>query len=192
MHFATPHPFRKHTSLPTISTKEEKEYKTKKEDKGSLKDVVSKALSVKVGNTSSSSTKCANESARPLRFSGRYGVFALGSSAYPNFCAYGKYLDTVLAELGGERVSRLGTGDELCGQEQSFNEWATQVFEQAAEVFCLTDDLDMNEVMKRATLKPLLWSKDNVRLEAKDSLGELKEANKVKRVEQGKREKNKS
>lgn len=118
------------------------------------------------------------------RFSGRFGVFALGSSAYPNFCAYGKFLDSVLAELGGERVTKLGVGDELCGQEQSFNEWATQVFGQACDVFCLTDDLDMNEVMKRATLKPLLWSKENVRLEEKEAV-ELKDQQKTKRVEQG-------
>ena len=143
-------------------------------------------------STPTTSTSANQSSGKPfLRFSGRYGVFALGSSAYPNFCAYGKYLDTVLAELGGERVSRLGTGDELCGQEQSFNEWATTVFEAAADVFCLTDDLDMSEVMKKATLKPLLWSKENVRLEAKEVPStndeQLKEQNKVKRIEQGKR-----
>lgn len=85
---------------------QEKESKTEKEDhvdKGSIDNVVTKTLQAKVGITSSStttsSTTSANESARPLRFSGRYGVFALGSSAYPNFCAYGKYLDTVLAEV---------------------------------------------------------------------------------------------
>ena len=89
-----------------------------------------------------------------------------------------------MAELGGERITRLGTGDELCGQEQSFNEWASQVFGQACEVFCLTDDLDMNEVMARATLKPLLWSKENVRLEEKETI-ELKDQQKVKRIEQG-------
>lgn len=95
-------------------------------------------------------------------------MFALGSSAYPNFCAFGRYLDTVLAELGGERITKLGTGDELCGQEQSFNEWATESFGQAADVFCLTDELDMGEVMKRATQKPMLWSKENVLLEEND------------------------
>lgn len=132
----------------------------------------------------------ANPSSRASsRFSGRFGVFALGSSAYPNFCAYGKYLDTVLAELGGERVSRLGIGDELCGQEQSFNDWATQIFGQACDVFCLTDELDMTEVMKRATLKPMLWSKENVRLEENATAAveteQLKETIKTKRVEQG-------
>ena len=132
-----------------------------------------------------SSCAKANQCRGPSRFSGRFGVFALGSSAYPNFCAYGKYLDIVLAELGGERVTRLGIGDELCGQEQSFNEWTTQVFGQACDVFCLTDDLDMNEVMKRAMLKPLLWSKESVRLEENVPTIELKEQQKTKRIEQG-------
>lgn len=172
-------------------TKESKETENKdaKGEKDSSTPVAQVSKAGPKASSCSTST-CANESARlPLRFSGRYGVFALGSSAYPNFCAYGKYLDTVLAELGGERVTRLGTGDELCGQEQSFNEWATQVFEQAADVFCLTDDLDMSEVMKKATLKPLLWSKENVRLEAsKDLLSTAdKDQNKVKRIEQGKK-----
>ena len=95
----------------------------------------------------------------------RFAVFALGSSAYPNFCAFGRYLDTVLGELGGERITKVGTGDELCGQEQSFNDWASNCFRQACDTFCLSDDIDMGEVLKKATIKPFLWSKDNVLLE---------------------------
>lgn len=94
----------------------------------------------------------------------RYAVFALGSSAYPNFCAFGRYIDTILADLGGERIMKVGTGDELCGQEQSFGEWSREVFEIACEVFCLSDDIS-HEIMKKATLKPLHWSEENVRLE---------------------------
>lgn len=97
----------------------------------------------------------------------RFAVFALGSSAYPNFCAFGRYLDTMLAELGGERITKLGTGDELCGQEQSFYEWSAEVFEQACEVFCLTDELDMGVVLRLAAQKPLQWCKENVLLECK-------------------------
>lgn len=58
----------------------------------------------------------------------RFAVFALGSSAYPNFCAYGKYIDNILDELGGERLMRMATGDEICGQEQAFRKWAPEVF----------------------------------------------------------------
>ncbi|XP_037052326.1 nitric oxide synthase isoform X2 [Bradysia coprophila] len=71
----------------------------------------------------------------------RFAVFALGSSAYPNFCAYGKYVDNVLGELGGERLTKVAYGDEMCGQEQAFRKWAPEVFKIACETFCLdTDD----------------------------------------------------
>lgn len=70
----------------------------------------------------------------------RFAVFALGSSAYPNFCAYGKYLDSVLAELGGERLAKISYGDEMCGQEQAFRIWAPSVFKIACETFCLDED----------------------------------------------------
>lgn len=55
-------------------------------------------------------------------------MFALGSSAYPNFCAFGKYVDNLLGELGGERLLKLAQGDEMCGQEQAFRKWAPVVF----------------------------------------------------------------
>lgn len=55
-------------------------------------------------------------------------MFALGSSAYPNFCAFGKYVDNLLSELGGERLLSLTCGDELAGQEQAFKQWAGEVF----------------------------------------------------------------
>ncbi|KPM03085.1 nitric oxide synthase-like protein 1, partial [Sarcoptes scabiei] len=67
--------------------------------------------------------------------------------------------------LRGERITKLGQGDELCGQEQSFSEWSAEVFEQACEVFCLTDELDMNTVVRLASLKPLQWCKENVLLD---------------------------
>jgi len=56
-------------------------------------------------------------------------VFALGSSAYPNFCAFGKYVDNLLGELGGERLMKLTCGDELSGQDIAFRTWANEVFE---------------------------------------------------------------
>lgn len=70
----------------------------------------------------------------------RFAVFALGSSAYPNFCAFGKYIDNILGELGGERIMKLAIGDEMCGQEQEFHKWATEVFKVACETFCLDND----------------------------------------------------
>uniref|UniRef100_A0A674BS48 nitric-oxide synthase (NADPH) n=1 Tax=Salmo trutta TaxID=8032 RepID=A0A674BS48_SALTR len=44
-------------------------------------------------------------------------VFGLGSRAYPHFCAFAH-----------ARILRMGEGDELCGQEESFRNWAKKVF----------------------------------------------------------------
>lgn len=63
----------------------------------------------------------------------RFAVFALGSSAYPNFCAYGKYVDNILGELGGERLTKIAYGDEMCGQEHAFRKWAPEVFKVKIE-----------------------------------------------------------
>ncbi|XP_034942004.1 nitric oxide synthase, salivary gland [Chelonus insularis] len=76
----------------------------------------------------------------------RFAVFALGSSAYPNFCAFGRYVDNLLGELGGERLLKLSQGDEMCGQEQAFRKWAADTFAVACETFCLDDDDTLLEV----------------------------------------------
>uniref|UniRef100_A0A8C8D7M6 Nitric oxide synthase n=1 Tax=Oncorhynchus tshawytscha TaxID=74940 RepID=A0A8C8D7M6_ONCTS len=57
----------------------------------------------------------------------RFSVFGLGSRAYPHFCAFAHAVDTLFEELG-ERILRMGEGDELCGQEESFRNWAKKVF----------------------------------------------------------------
>ena len=78
----------------------------------------------------------------------RFAVFALGSSAYPNFCSFGKYVDNMLGELGGERLMDITTGDEICGQEQAFSKWAPEVFTVACEAFCL----DSEEFLRRGII----------------------------------------
>ncbi|KAF6206870.1 hypothetical protein GE061_018106 [Apolygus lucorum] len=70
----------------------------------------------------------------------RFAVFGLGSSAYPNFCAFGSYVDNLLGELGGERLMKLTTGDEMCCQEGAFKKWAPEVFKLACDTFCLDDE----------------------------------------------------
>lgn len=62
----------------------------------------------------------------------RFSVFGLGSRAYPHFCAFAHAVDTLFEELGGERILRMGEGDELCGQEESFRTWAKKVFKVGA------------------------------------------------------------
>lgn len=58
----------------------------------------------------------------------RYAVFALGSRAYPSFCAFGHRLDSTLADMGAHRIHPTGEGDELSGQEQSFISWTKETF----------------------------------------------------------------
>ena len=58
----------------------------------------------------------------------RFSVFGLGSTAYPNFCAFAHNMDTMLGEMGAERIFQIGEGDELAGQEESFKTWAKNVF----------------------------------------------------------------
>ena len=55
-------------------------------------------------------------------------MFALGSSAYPNFCAFGHAVDELLEEMGAERLLEIGEGDELGGQEVAFKNWAQEIF----------------------------------------------------------------
>lgn len=89
-------------------------------------------------------------------------MFGLGSSAYPNFCAFGKYVDNLLGELGGERLIKLATGDEMCGQEQTFHEWAPEVFRIACETFCLDTDEKLYDTS--IILKPDSYTVDTLRL----------------------------
>lgn len=87
----------------------------------------------------------------------RFAVFSLGSSAYPNFCAFGQYVDNLLGELGGERLLKMECGDEMCGQEQAFRKWAPEVFSVACETFCLDDDdsfLEATMAFKSESISP--------------------------------------
>ena len=94
----------------------------------------------------------------------RFAVFALGSSAYPNFCAFGRFVDNMLSELGGERIARLATGDELCGQEQAFTDWSRKVFTEAVEVFCVGDEVNMSEIFSTASLRKTTLSLEDIKL----------------------------
>ena len=48
---------------------------------------------------------------------GRYAVFGLGSSMYPQFCAFAHDIDQKLSHLGASQLAPTGEGDELSGQE---------------------------------------------------------------------------
>ncbi|OWR52517.1 nitric oxide synthase [Danaus plexippus plexippus] len=75
-----------------------------------------------------------------------FAVFALGSSVYPKYCNFGKSIDRVLEDLGGERLMELTCGDEMSGQEQQFRSWSSSIFHVACESFCLEE----NDMVKDA------------------------------------------
>lgn len=97
----------------------------------------------------------------------RFAVFALGSSSYPNFCAFGKFIDDVLGDLGGDRLMDVALGDDLSGQEQEFRQWGRDVFKKCGEVF----GLDMSEMSKASmSLKTITLTKENTRFHAVNDL----------------------
>uniref|UniRef100_A0A8C5K494 Nitric oxide synthase n=1 Tax=Jaculus jaculus TaxID=51337 RepID=A0A8C5K494_JACJA len=65
----------------------------------------------------------------------RYAVFGLGSSMYPQFCAFAHDIDQKLSHLGAIQLAPMGEGDELSGQEDAFRSWAVQTFKAACETF---------------------------------------------------------
>ena len=65
----------------------------------------------------------------------RFSVFGLGSTAYPNFCAFVHSVDTMFGEMGAERLLEIGEGDELAGQEDSFKNWVKNIFAVCFSLF---------------------------------------------------------
>uniref|UniRef100_A0A8C2ZXP7 Nitric oxide synthase n=1 Tax=Cyclopterus lumpus TaxID=8103 RepID=A0A8C2ZXP7_CYCLU len=99
-----------------------------------------------------------------LEGTGPFSVFGLGSRAYPHFCAFAHAVDTLFEELGGERILRMGEGDELCGQEESFRTWAKKVFKAACDVFCVGDDVNIEKANDSLISNDRSWKKSKFRL----------------------------
>ncbi|KAK1792259.1 hypothetical protein P4O66_012215 [Electrophorus voltai] len=93
-----------------------------------------------------------------------FSVFGLGSRAYPHFCAFAHAVDTLFEELGGERILRMGEGDELCGQEEAFRTWAKKVFKAACDVFCVGDDVNIEKANDSLISNDRSWKKNKFRL----------------------------
>ncbi|KAK3084578.1 hypothetical protein FSP39_015724 [Pinctada imbricata] len=93
-----------------------------------------------------------------------YSVFGLGSRAYPYFCAFGHYVDNMMHALDGMRITKMAEGDELCGQEESFREWAQEVFKAACETFCVGDDNSIKEATGALSKTDFSWTPGKFRL----------------------------
>lgn len=55
-------------------------------------------------------------------------MFGLGSTMYPEFCAFAHAIDHKLSQLGALQLTPVGEGDELNGQEEAFRTWAVTAF----------------------------------------------------------------
>ena len=64
-------------------------------------------------------------------------------------------------ELGADRISELGLGDELCGQEESFRKWSIESYKAAGEAFCI--DMD-NSFIESLSKDDSEWSAQTIRL----------------------------
>ncbi|KAF6032728.1 NOS3 [Bugula neritina] len=65
----------------------------------------------------------------------RYSVFGLGSSAYPNFCAFAKRVDDLLNKFGFKRLLELYTADEKKNQDLAFREWSLEAYSKTCAYF---------------------------------------------------------
>ncbi|XP_064619550.1 nitric oxide synthase, salivary gland-like [Lineus longissimus] len=102
----------------------------------------------------------------------RYSVFALGSTAYPNFCAFGHYVNNVLNELGGEKLLDIAEGDELCGQDDAFLNWVRGTYKAACDAFCITTTHDSSKILAKTDDT---WRIGKYRLQQKTEKTEKKE-----------------
>jgi NADPH-ferrihemoprotein reductase len=53
----------------------------------------------------------------------KFTVFALGNKQYQFYCAQGRRVDEYVSKLGGERIYKLGEGDDNENLEDDFNAW---------------------------------------------------------------------
>uniref|UniRef100_I3JWS0 Nitric oxide synthase 1 n=1 Tax=Oreochromis niloticus TaxID=8128 RepID=I3JWS0_ORENI len=141
---------------PTTNTEDRKSYKVRFNSVSSYSDT-------RKSSSDEPETKINFESTGPLA-NVRFSVFGLGSRAYPHFCAFAHAVDTLFEELGGERILRMGEGDELCGQEESFRTWAKKVFKAACDVFCVGDDVNIEKANDSLISNDRSWKKSKFRL----------------------------
>lgn len=57
-----------------------------------------------------------------------YAVFGLGSTLYPNFAAFGEYVDKQMTHFGASRITPLVKGDEVAGSELSYKKWMGELW----------------------------------------------------------------
>ncbi|KAJ8415334.1 hypothetical protein AAFF_G00423140 [Aldrovandia affinis] len=152
---------------PTSNMEDRKSYKVRFNSVSSYSDT-------RKSSSDEPESKVNFESTGPLA-NVRFSVFGLGSRAYPHFCAFAHAVDTLFEELGGERILRMGEGDELCGQEESFRTWAKKVFKAACDVFCV-GDVNIEKANDSLISNDRSWKKNKFRMTYTAEAPELTQA----------------
>ncbi|XP_051848310.1 nitric oxide synthase, inducible isoform X1 [Antechinus flavipes] len=92
----------------------------------------------------------------------RYAVFGLGSSMYPQFCAFAHDIDEKFLQLGASQLAPTGEGDELSGQDEAYRSWALNTFKVACEIFSI-QGRETIQIPKLYTTNET-WNPENYRL----------------------------
>ncbi|XP_052074067.1 nitric oxide synthase, inducible-like [Mytilus californianus] len=92
----------------------------------------------------------------------KFSVFGLGSSAYPNFCAFSQLIDKTMETLGATRIYSIGEGDEMCGQEESFKNWAKKVYQVACSF--VGNKVGLNDASDVLEKSDMIWRPETFRV----------------------------
>lgn len=74
--------------------------------------------------------KGAEDGGLPRLPNSHFCVLGLGSSSYPNFCAFASKVDTAFGKTGARRMMNLMKADETKGQEDTYKSWMDLVLKQ--------------------------------------------------------------
>ena len=66
----------------------------------------------------------------------KFAVFGLGNTEYEHYNSTGKLVNSRMEAIGGERVFKLGLGDDSGDIEDDFNDWINSGFWNAMRVAC--------------------------------------------------------
>jgi len=88
-----------------------------------------------------------------------FAVFGLGSTAYPKFANFGKFLHGSYETLGGTPILPFTTGDELKDQQGSFNKWLKKVFMTSLKIMDIEPPRSYKEHSN--VVKPFKWKLAN-------------------------------
>ena len=114
-----------------------------------------------------------------------YGVFALGNSSYPSFCGFGTWLDSAFSELSGQRLLKIGYGDELGDRDTEFEEWSKMAYQQACLECSLDTKFDGSQKLDETGLlstKWILMPKDPIKDAGQSNSEIVREGNNYTRI----------